>query len=364
MCRTPLLSYEKALLLLIFIIIALSGCGQSDNYFTETVNTNSMEVEFTEQKDDENVINIPQVEDGETNEQPENLPQPLDVPVNTREEDIHYRSEDDIDPLRAMRRCKSDGENVYLVYGEPDLYVMPLGADTHNQMNIDNPEGLDVCNIAMDTYGRIHLLMADSNGEKSLIWRLDENHEIDKVIDISACLEVKQMPGWFLIDKDGTYYLQWTINRDGVIIDSEGELRHRFTPKSLGTGWIYQAAVGKDGQIYLLHSEQGDKINIDRLDAVNGSIIKEDSPLYFPGDEVFSAMACGTDTNLLVFSPYSGAWAYDQENGVMENRVLISDIDFGSDTEFWPLAFLADGRLLLLGKTGNDNCLKYISVGK
>ena len=63
MCRTPLLSYEKALLLLIFIIIALSGCGQSDNYFTETVNTNSMEVEFTEQKDDENVINIPQVED-------------------------------------------------------------------------------------------------------------------------------------------------------------------------------------------------------------------------------------------------------------------------------------------------------------
>jgi hypothetical protein len=79
----------------------------------------------------------------------------------------------------------------------------------------------------------------------------------------------------------------------------------------------------------------------------------------------------------LLFSPYSGVWVYDNEQEFLENRVPLSDIGFGLDTEFWPLSFLPDGRLLLLGQTVDtdhaDNVeadstkpmiLKYIPVSK
>lgn len=135
-------------------------------------------------------------------------------------------------------------------------------------------------------------------------------------------------------------------------------------PKSLGVKWIYQAAVGKDGGIYLIHGYMDEKLEISQLDVESCTIMKEDSPLCFSGDETFSAMSGGTDTNLLLFSPYSGVWACDPESEVLDNRVPISDIGFDSDAEFWPLTFLADGRLLLLGKTGDDIWLKYLPSGQ
>lgn len=376
MCRKKFTFKRKACILLLIGIFILSGCGQSDSPLTETVNTN-----FTETEEDGKIdTNCTETEDkvqtgdeAEDNEPSDGLPKPLEVPVNTKEKDIHYYIEDDIDPLRAMRRCQSDGENIYLVYGEPDLYVMPIGAEEHSRANIDNPEEMNVCNIAVDTYGRIHLLMS-RNGDEWFIWRLDEGYQLEKEIDISAYFETKRTPGWFLIDKDGTYYLQWSINRDGIIVDSEGVLKHRFTPESLGTRWIYEAAVGKDGQLYLVHGDWDEKLEIGEFDVENCSIKKEDSPLCFSGSETFSAMSRGTDTNLLLFSPYSGVWACDPENGVLENRVPLSDIDFGGNTEFWPLTFLADGRLLLAGMDENGNqtrdddfkywLLKYLPAGK
>lgn len=358
MCRIKVI--ERRLILLLIAIIYLSGCGQDDGIPVQTIPRDHTEAEPSQQDVSNGNSGFAPTE---RDEQSTDLPKPLDIPVNTRTEDVHYRSEDDIDLLRAMRRCRSDGENIYLAYGEQDLYYMPIGTDGHSRMNIENPEGLDVCNIAMDIYGRIHLLMS-LEGDQWFIRRLDESGKIDKEIDISAYFDTKNMPGWFLIDKAGRYYLQWSVNRDGMIIDGEGALMHRFTPKSLGVKWIYQAAVGKDGGIYLIHGYMDEKLEISQLDVESCTIMKEDSPLCFSGDETFSAMSGGTDTNLLLFSPYSGVWACDPESEILDNRVPISDIGFDSDTEFWPLTFLADGRLLLLGKTGDDIWLKYLPSGQ
>lgn len=355
MCRKRFVFKRRALIILFIGIFILSACGQSenieidsDNLLTETVNnyvSEETDMKFTE--------------------------------IEAKAEEIHYYSEDGIDLLRTLHRCVSDGKNIYLVHGEPDLYIMPMGTDEHRPANIDNTEGLDVCNIALDTYGRIHLLMAGQDNEEWFIWRLNESYQVDKTIDISAYFETKHMPLWFLIDKEGTYYLQWIIDRDGIIVDSEGELKHRFTPESLGTRWIYEAAIGKNGNIYLVYSNSDVKLEIGELDVKECLIKNENLTLDFAGDEIFSAMSGGTDTNLLLFSPYSGVWAYDNEKGIIENRVPLSDIGFGSDVEFWPLTFLPDGRLLLLGQTVKDNhaddtddeslkhwLLKYIPVGK
>ena len=363
MCKKKLIFKRIAFISLLIGVFVISGCGQSDYLPTETADNYVSE---------ENNLSFPEwedkAEDVVNDERSESLPKPLEIPVNTKAEDVVYFSEDGIDLLRAVHRCVSDGENIYFAYTEPDLYVMPIGANEHCPLNIENTEGMNVCNIAIDIYGKIHLLMADSNYDGWFIWSLDEEYKIDKIIDISAYFETKRIPTWFLIDKDGTYYFQWPINRDGIIVDSEGVLKHRLTKESLGIKWIYEAAVGKEGLIYLVYKNGNERLEIGELDVEKCSIKNEDSPLYFSSDEIFSAMSGGTDTNLLLFSPVSGVWAYDNKNGVIENRVPLSDIGFGSDTECWPLTFLPDGRLLLLGRTINDNhandVLKYVPVGK
>lgn len=338
-------------IVLFIVILVLSGCGQNENAnnqegisAAETAN-HRMNVEsgtkFTE--------------------------------AEKKAEDILYHSEDGIDLLRALHRCVSDGENIYLVYGEPDLYIMPIGTGEHRPANVNNPEKMDVCNIALDAHGRIHLLVAGQDNEKWLIWRLDENYQVDREIDISAYFETKYMPLWFLVDADGTYYLQWVIDRNGIIIDNEGALRNRFTPESLEIEWIYEATVGKDGLIYIVYSHSDEKLEIGKFNVEKCLIENETLALSFPGDEIFNAMAGGTDTNLLLFSPYSGGWAYDKESGI-ENLVPLSEIGFGSNTEFYPLTFLPDGRLVLLAgmadgnymddESSKDWLLRYIPIGK
>lgn len=366
MCRKKFIFKGKTFITLLIGIFILSGCGQSKDI---KINSNDVNVETN-------------TKISETEAQAENLPNPLGVPKNIKVEDINYYSKDNIDLSRSLHRCVSDEKNIYLVHGEAGLYVMPIGTDEHNPVNIDNPEGMDVCNIALDSYGRIHLLMAGLDNEEWFIWRLDESYHVDKTIDISAYFETKHMPLWFMIDKDGTYYLQWVMDRNGIIIDNEGVLKHKFTRDSLGVKWIYEAAVGKNGQIYLVYSTSDVKLEIGRLD-VNKCLIENETPtLYFGGNEVFDGMYSGSDTNLLLVSPYSGVWAYDSESGVLENRVPLSDIGFNMDMEFWPLTFLPDSRLLLLGQTVNFNdadddahetaddeslkhwLLKYITVGQ
>lgn len=363
MCR-------KVLISLLIVMFVLSGCGQSGNALGETVDTGFTETGDAAQGDEETDAGSAETEDkAETgdSEPSEELPKPVEVPVNTTPEEILYYSGDDGDdvppPDYAKYCCVSDGENIYLAYSRQDLYVMPIGADRHSRANIDNPEGMNICKAALDIYGRLHLLVADSDYEEWFIWRLDESLQTDRVIDISAYYETQRPPVWFLVDKDGTYYLQGVF-KDGIIVDSEGALMHSFTPKSLGSGWPYAAAAGKDGRIYLVHSDLDEKVVIDGLDVENGTIKKEDSPLWFPGSEIFTLASAGTDTDLLLFSPYSGVWAYDREKGILENRVPISDMSSGSGMDLCPLTFLPDGRLLLVERSKNDIYLKYIPAGR
>lgn len=357
---------KTAFTIVIMGTLLLSGCGKSDELIIET---GDEDVNGGISETQEEVT----AEGKENSELSESLFQTLEVAVNTEGEDILYYIKDGVDPVRAIHRCQSDAENIYLAYGGQDLYVMPIGADEHRQVNIDNPEGLYVCDIAMDTYGRIHLLMGSENYEEWFIWRLDDNYKIDKVLNISAYFDKKQMPKWFLIDKAGNYYLQWLFDRNGILINSEGELRNRFTLESLEINWTYEAAVGRDGQIYLLYTMGDNNFVIGRFDVESCSV--EDGVLLpeLLNSVTFSQMSAGTDTNLLLFSPVTGVWAYDNESGIIENRVPVSDIDFGDNTEFWPLNFLADGRLLLVGIHINngqtDDILtarffKYIPVGE
>ncbi|MCM1119131.1 MAG: hypothetical protein NC543_07195 [bacterium] len=370
-----LIGGRRVLILLLISLLALSGCGHNAdlppetdvNDLREDIHTNNMETEEQAETEGSEMGETAKTESSETPESSESLPEPIQIPVSTEMEDILYHSVDGIDLGLSLHRCKSDGKNIYLVYGtagEPDLYVMSMGSDEQGQAHIDNPDEMVVCHVAVDIYGRVHLIVAGNDFNEWFIWQLNESYQVEKVIDISSYFEVKQMPNWFLVDKDGTYYLQWLLSRDGVILDSEGDLIHRIFLKSFATRWTYEAAVGKNGHIYIVYRDGDEGIRIGEFDTESGTIKKEESKLCFSRDELFSEMASGTDTNLLLFSPISGVWAFDDEKDILENRVKLSDVDLSGGKEFWPLTFLPDGRLFLLEKRGKDKYLRYIPAGK
>jgi len=357
---------RKTLIILLIGIFILSGCRQNEiTTASDSVSTEKFENSVSEAID---------IKTSETEDRNDGLQKPPKVPVNTKAENIYYHSKDGIELSRALHRSTADENNIFLTHGELDLYIMPIGTDEHIPANIHNPEGMLVLHVTTDTMGRIHLLMVDYDNREYFIWQLNENYQTENEIDISAFFEHKnRIPLWFMIDKDDIYYLQWPFDRSGIIVDSEGTLKHKTTKESLGTKWIYEAAVGKDGCIYLIHGNPDEKIEIGKLDVENGIIENVNPALYFPGDEIFMTMSGGTDTNLLLFSHYSGIWACDTEKGILENRVKISDIRPGFNDEFRPLVFLPDGRLILLGEaidTNNDNeslkflLLKYIPAGR
>ena len=370
MCM-KLFAYKKNTLYLLLIgLFILSGCGRNDDFVSGTDREESS-TEFAETENNMEVDskmeteNNTEIEDSEAAGSAQGQPTLLEVPVSFQKEDILYHRVDDIDISFSTHRCQSDGENLYLVYGTTDLYVMPIGADEHFRANIDNPEGMVICHIAIDIYGKMHLLVGGNNFEEWYIWRLDESKQVEAVINVSDYFDIKQMAHWFLVDKEGNYYLQWVLSRDGVILDSEGTLKHRFTLESLDIGWIYEAAVGKDGLIYVIYRDRGDeKVRIGEFDVESGSIVKEDSPLYLSRDEIFNGMFRGTDTNILLFSRNSGIWAYDRKQGILENRVPLSEMGLARDAESFPLTFLPDGRFVLLQGSKDGMHIKYIPGGK
>lgn len=354
---------KKSLILTLFsILLLLSGCGKEQKFAAVNSERCVEESGTTNEKIED------KKESDEANEMPEEV---SEVVVNTQALDVSFYCEDGIDPLRAIHRCVADGGNIYLAYTESDLYMMPLGGEKHLPVGIDNPNKMKVCHVTIDFYGRIHLLMANQDYDEWYIWRLDENNQVDSIIDISTYCETIYIPNWFFIDKEGFYYLQWPMDRSGIILDSNGIMLHKTTPETLGLSWIYEASLGKDGSVYIVYSNGENRLEIGELDMKNGTVKNMDSSLTFPSDEVFTVMAAGTDTNLLLFSPYSGVWAYDKEKGILEKRVAISDIGYESHMEYWALTFLPDGRLLALGQTFNDASakdeevlMKYIPAGR
>ncbi len=364
------LGNKKRFIFFLFCSILLfSGCGRENNALMHTQegdairDVDTMDTE-KEEKSEEN-------EENKTIETNGNLWQGTEVSVNMQAQVVPYMMEDGIDPLRAVHRCTSNEENIFLAYNETDFYIIPIGADKHSPACIDNPEGMKVCNITVDGYGKIHLLMAGDNYDEWNIWCLNEEYQIQKKIDISSLCDTKYIPIWFLVDKEGIYYLQWPHDRSSILINSDGIMEHKLTPELLGASWIYEAAVGRDGKIYLVYSNEEEKLIVGELDVNNGSIIEGVGEYSFPKDETFSAMSAGTDTNLLLFSPYSGVWAYDEDKEIFENRVVLSELGFGDNVEYWPFTFLADGRLWLMGREWKDETtaeetliMNYIPAGR
>ncbi|MDR0220689.1 MAG: hypothetical protein LBI54_04690 [Lachnospiraceae bacterium] len=287
------------------------------------------------------------------------------MPANRESEDISFSSD-----VFFASPFVSDGADIYMRLdryanrSEAGLYVMAVGSDNFERVELDIPAEADIGNIATDIYGTVYLVITDRSNESHIIWCLDEDRQVAETLDISEYASERRMPSEFAIDKDGTFYLYWAQNEELLAIDREGRLVHRFTAESLGAEYLQSIGVGRDGCLYISYVNATDSsVNIGRLDVENGSIAKVYPDASFSNEENIVGIFRGTDTNLLLYSTNNGALAYDTESGVVEYRVPISEIGFSAGVDFYR-SFLPDGRLLVYTYDYEQSYLKYVPVGR
>ena len=115
---------KKTLFLLLISLLALSGCGRNGDISSETASGEEISTDSSEIENQVETENNTGTEDSEADGSAQSQPMWLEVPVSFQKEDILYHRVDGIDISFSAHRCQSDGENLYLVYGTTDLYVM------------------------------------------------------------------------------------------------------------------------------------------------------------------------------------------------------------------------------------------------
>lgn len=353
-------------------IFLLSGCGQDVNSTNSEANS---PVESVVEHIVEEAVFSPPSDKTENPESVEVVPAPLVIPVNRNAEDIYLS-----DHIYFVPPCVSDGENLYFrkdaLLGDekPGLYVMPVGGDEIRLADIDIPVGMDIAELAIDAYGNLHLLIQNRSDEILFIRQYNADLQVEKEIDIAEYTDEFRKPNHFLVNRDGTYYIHWKYQNTGLIVDNVGKLLHKFSAESLGLGWVTAAGVGSDDEFYLVHDTDDMKPKIARFDIDSLTVEIDKLSLELPEEELFTLISVGIDTELLLYSETSGVWVYDIDTGILENRIPLSVNSWGYYSQFYNLAFLPDGRLLLAttvlknNEPGDENfeswLFKYIPTDK
>lgn len=218
---------------------------------------------------------------------------------------------------------------------------------------MDIPEGMDVNRLAVDCYGALYVQVSISQERKAageeqkhLIWKLNENYEIEEALDITKEVEERMPPTVFVVDREGRYWFQWGYYSVKIcVLDTEGKVLHSFTEESLGANEISIVGTGDQGKIYIVCNTEG-TTTLATVDIENGNI-ETSMKIPFLPDEIGRAIGEGTDTGVLLSGDMSGIWAVDLEKNIAENRNTFSEREVGYDTSVLSRTFLPDGRLFV-----------------
>lgn len=288
------------------------------------------------------------------------------VEVSDREATVPYQGEEFIKSLFAV------GETMLYVCGnKPDgdyfLGFMGQEEDAFREFTVDIGEDMRAFNMAVDEYGKCHILWMsvekeEINGqsfdqityEKSYITIINKEGIQEKEIDVSNLFSLEQpRPVCFVVDRDGNYYVE--CEKEFVQIMADGTKKEEV----LCDGWIEGIGRGKTGRIYCIYREETGERRLARWE--------EDGTLYLcevklpEAAAIYAGIYPGTDTELLLFNKEGGVIACDES--AAEVRILGSKLPV-KGSEIIGYGILADGRTCLMEQKEGQTAFYYLPSGK
>ena len=288
-----------------------------------------------------------------------------DVEVSNQSAIAHYAGED------FQKSVFSTGSTMLYVSGIKAngayfLGYMQSEEDIFQEFNIEMDEDMRVFNMAVDGQGRCHILWMSVEKyeageqsvdrityEKSCITVVDNKGMTVKEIDVTDLFSSGyRRPFCFAVDREGNYYFE--NDKKLVQIMNDGTQGAVI----LCDGWIEGIGIGKSGAVYCTYQQENGERKLGRMEEEK----LRPYELQLPQSEAaYAGVYAGTDSELLIFSKESGAFACDEN--YIEERVSRTELPI-KGPEIAGHGILSDGRICIMEQGDAGTVFYYIPVGK
>lgn len=235
-------------------------------------------------------------------------------------------------------------------------------------VSVEMPEDMRVFSMTVDAAGNGYMLWISLdkitmngmeldavNFERSYITRVNPGGEVESMTDVSEVFAREQhCPSCIAVDGEGNYYLE---NKKEILkLYENGSLAARIACE----GDVEAVGNGKSGAIYCIYRmENGEEI----IGRVEEEAVVPCGAALPASNGSYSAIAAGTDTELLLFHKGAGVYACDAEGDFLEHRITGAELPV-SGQDIAGYGFLSDGRLVLLSQEDGETVFHYIPAGK
>ncbi len=347
--------YRLLGMLLLAGALCLTGCGGSTDPKADVMEGEVQQPVMQEDSAD----SAYRVDDDTVPE--ESSKNPILPPLSAEAQTIDYKGSIPIDYLTAS------ADAVYLVSGDQDgssgILKMKPGEADGEALPVTAPEGMVFSVMTTDEQGNLHVVAEDrdievvmrddefaSPTEHCEVWRISPSGEVMAKLDISEYIKKEVFsPRIIAVAGNGDIYLSTQDNGTAVLaFDAEGNFLNKISYDYKVYTLRTAMGRGRDGKVYAVLWDHKDNTSvIVQLDG--GRISGDTTSFILNGDGSCYEFVCpGRDCDLVIFGG-EGILGYDLGSANSKWKVPAGELPFSTES-FYPMAALADGRVLFLDR--------------
>jgi len=266
---------------------------------------------------------------------------------------------------------------IYLLSRDQDggsgILKMKPGEVDGEALQVTAPDGMTFSVMTTDEQGNLYVVVEDRDIEVVMrddefacptehceVWRISPSGEVTAKLDISDYVRQEVFsPRMIAVAGNGDIYL--STQNDGTAVlafDAEGNFLNKISYDYKVYTLRTAMGRGRDGKVYAVLWDHKDTTSvIIQLDG--GRISGDTTSFILNGDGGCYEFVCpGRDCDLVIFGG-DGILGYDLGSADCKWKVPAGELPFSTEG-FYPMAALADGRVLFL----DSNKLHYVPAAQ
>ena len=290
-------------------------------------------------------------------------------PLSTEAQTIDYKGNVHVDWLTASL------DAIYLLSRDQDggsgILKMKPGEVDGEALQVTAPDGMTFSVMTTDEQGNLYVVAEDRDIEVVMrddefacptehceVWRISPSGEVAAKLDISEYIRKEVFsPRMIAVAGNGDIYLSTQADGTAVLaFDAEGNFLNKISYDYKVYTLRTAMGRGRDGKVYAVL--WGDTTSvIVQLDG--GRISGDTTSFILNGDGGCYEFVCpGRDCDLVIFGG-DGILGYDLGSADSKWKVPAGELPFSTEG-FYPMAALADGRVLFL----DSNKFHYVPAAQ
>ena len=295
-------------------------------------------------------------------------------PLSTEAQTIDYKGSVPVDWLTAS------SDAIYLLSRDQDggsgILKMKPGEADGEALQVTAPDGMTFSVMTTDEQGNLYVVAEDKDIEETMrddevvcptehceVWRVSPSGEVTAKLDISEYVKQEVFsPRMIAVAGNGDIYL--STQNDGTAVlafNAEGNFLNKISYDYKVYSLRTAMGRGRDGKVYAVLrdsvADDGTSVIVE-LDGRDGHIGDATSFMLRSDGSFYSNVCPGRDCDLVIFGG-EGILGYDLGSANIKWKVPAGKLPFSTEG-FYPMAALADGRILFL----DSNKLHYVPAAQ